>query len=60
MDFDTLQVPYLSECRFNLQEDQETSAVGSDSEEEEEDVQQPVFGIDGRWRPWKGYPDIMR
>ena len=31
-------------CR--LQEDQETSAVGADSEEEEEEVQQLVFGID--------------
>ena len=39
MDFDTLQVPYLVNdnltCR--LQEDEETSAVGSDLEEEEEE-----------------------
>ena len=44
-------------CR--LWEDQETSIVGSDSEEEEEEVQQSVFGIGGRWRPWEGHPDIM-
>ena len=34
-------------CR--LQKDQETSVVGLDSEEEE--VEQPVFGIGGGWRP---------
>ena len=49
MDFNTLhlQVPYLilSECQFTcrLQEDQE-------AEEEEEDLQQPVFGIGGESR----------
>ena len=37
-------------CR--LQEDQETSVVGSDLEEEEEEVQQPIFGIGDRWGPW--------
>ena len=42
-------------CR--LQEDQETSAVGTDSEEEE--VQQLVFGIGGGWKDWEGYLDIM-
>ena len=41
---------------FRLQEDQ---AVDSDKEEEE-DVQQPVFGIGGSWRDCKGYPDITR
>ena len=39
-------------CR--LQEDEETSVVGSDLEEEEEEVQQPVLGIGGRRRPLKG------
>ena len=39
-------------CR--LQEDQK---VDSDKEEEE-DVQQLVFGIGGGWRDWEGYPDI--
>ena len=45
---------------FSLQEDQETSAVGLDSKEEEEEVQQPIFWTGGRWRKWKGYPDIMQ
>ena len=45
-------------CR--LKGDEETSVVGLDSEEEEEEVQQPIFGIGGRWRPWEGYPDIMQ
>ena len=44
-------------CR--LQEDQE-SAAGLDLDEEEEEVQQPVFGIGGGWRSWEGYPDITR
>ena len=44
-------------CR--LQEDQETSGVGADSEEEEEEVQQLVFGIGGRWTDSEGYLDIM-
>ena len=39
-------------CR--LQEDQD---VDSDKEEEQ-DIQQPVFGIGGSWRDWEGYPDI--
>ena len=43
-------------CR--LQEDQETSAAGLDKEEEE--VQQPVYGIGGSWRDWEGYPDITQ
>ena len=38
-------------CR--LQEDQE-SIAGLDSDEEEEEVQQPVFGIGGGWRLWEG------
>ena len=61
MNFDTihLQVPYLSECQFNLfwlQEDQEAE----EEEKEEEHLQQPVFGIGGSWQEWDGYPDIMQ
>ena len=41
-------------CR--LQEDEETSVVGSDLEEEE--VQQPILAIGGRRRPFEGYPEI--
>ena len=39
-------------CR--LQEDEETSAAGSDLEEEEEEVQQPILGLGGESRPLKG------
>ena len=45
-------------CRF--QEDEDTSAVGSDLEEEDEEVQQLILGIGGRRRPFEGYPDIMQ
>ena len=44
-------------CR--LQEDEETSVVGLDLEEEEEEVQQPILAISGRRRPFEGYPEIM-
>ena len=44
---------------YRLQGDQQTSAAGLDSEEEEEEVQQPVFRIAGGWKDWEGYPDIM-
>ena len=30
--------------------------VGLDSDKEEEEVQQLVFGIGGGWRPWEGIP----
>ena len=40
---------------FRLQEDQETSVAGVDLEEEEDEVQQPVFRIGDRWRDWEGY-----
>ena len=43
-----------------LQEDEETSALGTDSEEEEEEVQQLILGIGGGRRLWKGYPDITQ
>ena len=39
-------------CR--LQEDEETSVVGSDLEEEEEEVQQPILGIGGGRRKFEG------
>ena len=39
-------------CR--LQEDEETSVVGSDLEEEEEEVQQQILGIGGGRRPFEG------
>ena len=42
-----------------LQEDEETSVAGSDSEEEEEEVQKPILAIDGRRRPFEGYPEIV-
>ena len=45
-------------CR--LQEDEETSVVGLDLEEEEEEVQQPILAIGGRRRPFEGYPEIMQ
>ena len=45
---------------YRLQEDQETSVIGSDLEEEEEEVQLLIFGIGDRWRLWEGYPDIMQ
>ena len=32
--------------------------VGSDSEEEEEEVQQPILAIGGERRPIEGYPEI--
>ena len=62
MDFDThftssLFVNANLTCR--LQEDQE-SVVSSDSDEEEEEVQKPMSGIGGGWRPWEEYPDITR
>ena len=45
-------------CR--LQEDEETSVMGLDLEEEEEEVQQLILAIgDGR-RPFEGYPEITR
>ena len=44
-------------CR--LQEDEETLVAGSNSGEEEEEVQQPILGIGGGRRPFEGYPDIM-
>ena len=46
-------------CR--LQEDEETSVAGLDSEEEgeEEKVQQLILAIGGGRRPFEGYPDIM-
>ena len=28
--------------------------------EEEEDFQQPIFGIGGSWGEWEGYLDIMQ
>ena len=43
-------------CR--LQEDEETSAAGSDLEEEEEEVSQPIPAIGGGRRPFEGYPEI--
>ena len=45
-------------CR--LQEDEETSAVGSDLEEEEKEVQQPILAIGGGRRPFEVYPEIMQ
>ena len=45
-------------CR--IQEDEETSAVGLDLEEEEEDVQQPILGLGDRRRAFEGYPEIMQ
>ena len=43
-------------CR--LQEDEETSAVGSDLEEEEEEVQQLILAIGSGTKPFEGYPEI--
>ena len=47
---------YESTCR--LQEDEETSVAGSDSEEKEEEVQQPILALGGRRMPFEGYPEI--
>ena len=44
-------------CR--LQEN-ETSVAGSDSEEKEEEVQQPILAIGGRRRPFEGFPEITQ
>ena len=44
---------------YRLQEDEEISMVGSDLEEEEEEVQQLILAIGGRRRPFEGYPEIM-
>ena len=45
-------------CR--LQEDEETLAVGSGLEEEEEEVQQLILAIGGSSRPFEGYPEITQ
>ena len=45
-------------CR--LQEDEEASVVGSDLEDKEEEVQQPILAIGGGRRPFEWYPEIMR
>ena len=45
-------------CSLEDWEDQES---GDDNETDlDEEVQQPVYGIGGRWRLWEGYPDIKR
>ena len=45
-------------CR--LQKDEDTSAEGLDSEEEEEEVQQPILAIGGGRRPFEGYPKVKQ
>ena len=45
-------------CHSVEEQDQE-SGDGNETDSDEE-VWQPVYGIHGGWRPWEGYPDIMR